>query len=122
MRAKQELHGDGTRILPVWPDQGPIPDLGGHWPPQFPTAHLAEQPRFLQVQQAAEEELWGQSGEPMGCSRGPQPPAAVQHSTAAAGTHIGDDFELADVGGLSVQQLPDGFLLVALPARQGLPG
>lgn len=50
--------------------------------------------------------------------------AAAQGTSPAGsrGTHVGDDFELADVGGLGVQQLPDGFLLVALPARQGLRG
>lgn len=60
----------------------------------------------------------GESGEPVSCSHSPHP----QHSAAAASTHIGDDFEVPDVGGLCVQQLPDGFLLVALPARQDLPG
>lgn len=44
------------------------------------------------------------------------PSPLARHGTAAAGTHVSDDFELADVGGLGVQQLPDGFLLVALPA------
>lgn len=43
----------------------------------------------------------------------PSAPGAVWHG--CAGTHVCDDFELADVGSLGVQQLPDGFLLVALP-------
>lgn len=60
----------------------------------------------------------GTERELVGCSHSPGP----RRGTTITITHIGDDFELADVGGLRVQQLPDGFLLVALPARQGLWG
>lgn len=56
----------------------------------------------------------------VGCSHSLGPP--LWHGATGASTHVRDDLELADVGGLSVQQLPDGFLLVGLPARQGLRG